>query len=60
MKLSYEDKVNIYELRQNGESIKSLSEQFSVSKSVLQYLIRLIDKYGIDIVRKGKNTYYSP
>ncbi|QEY08060.1 IS3 family transposase [Streptococcus ratti] len=23
-------------------------------------MIRLIDKYGIDIVRKGKNTYYSP
>ncbi|TFV04680.1 transposase, partial [Streptococcus sp. LYSM12] len=23
MKLSYEDKVNIYELRQNGETIKS-------------------------------------
>lgn len=60
MKLSYEDKIKIYKLRQNGVSIKSLSEQFSVAESGLQYMVRLIDRYGIDIVKKGKNTYYSP
>ncbi|MGT2640826.1 hypothetical protein ACVRWN_03860, partial [Streptococcus sinensis] len=60
MKLSYEDKVKIYELRQNGESIKSLSDQFSVAESGIQYMIRLIDRYGMNIVKKGKNTYYSP
>ena len=60
MKLSYEDKVKIYELRQNGESIKSLSDQFSIAESGIQYMIRLIDRYGMNIVKKGKNTYYSP
>ncbi|MCF1284891.1 IS3 family transposase [Streptococcus sinensis] len=60
MKLSYKDKVKIYELRQNGESIKSLSDQFSVAESGIQYMIRLIDRYGMNIVKKGKNTYYSP
>ncbi|MCY7217846.1 IS3 family transposase, partial [Streptococcus cristatus] len=60
MKLSYEDKVKIYELRQNGESIKSLSDQFSIAESGIQYMIRLIDRYGMNMVKKGKNTYYSP
>ena len=60
MKLCYEDKVKIYELRQNGESIKSLSDQFSVAESGIQYMIRLIDRYGMNIVKKGKNTYYYP
>ncbi|MGT2641647.1 transposase, partial [Streptococcus sinensis] len=60
MKLSYEDKVKIYELRQNGESIKSLSDQFSIAESGIQYMIRLIDRYGMNIVKKRKNTYYSP
>ena len=60
VKLSYEDKVKIYELRQNGESIKSLSDQFSIAESGIQYMIRLIDRYGMNMVKKGKNTYYSP
>ena len=34
MKLSYEDKVQIYELRQNGESINSLSKKFSIDKLI--------------------------
>ena len=58
MKLSYEDKVKIYALRQNGESIKSLSDQFSIAESGIQYMIRLIDRYGVNMVKKGKNTYY--
>ncbi|WP_373273840.1 IS3 family transposase [Streptococcus sp. B01] len=60
MKLSYEDKVNIYELRQNGETIKSLSERFCMNQSGIKYMIRLIDRYGIGIVKKGRNTYYPP
>ena len=28
--------------------------------SNLKYLVRLIDRYGIEIVKKGKNHYYSP
>ncbi len=60
MKLSYEDKIEIYELRQSGQSIKNLSNQFTISESVIQYMLRLIDRYGINIVKKGKNTYYPP
>ena len=35
MTLSYEDKVQLYELRQNGESINSLSEKFSILLSLI-------------------------
>ena len=60
MKLSYDDKVRIYELRQSGATIKSISEQFCIDQSGITYMIRLIDRHGIDIVKRGKNTYYPP
>ena len=60
MKLTYEDKVQIYELRKQGESFKLLSNQFGVNISGLKYMVKLIDRYGIEIVKKGKNCYYSP
>ena len=60
MKLTYEDKVRIYKLRKQGISLKRLSEKYGMNLSNLDYLIRLIDRYGIDSVKKGKNRYYSP
>ena len=60
MKLTYKDKVQIYELRKQGQSFKELSNIFGINISNLQYMIKLIDRYGIEIVKKGKNCYYSP
>ena len=60
MKLSYEDKVQIYELRKQGISLKRLSEKYGINLSNLRYLIRLIDRYGIESIKKGKNRYYFP
>ena len=60
MKLTYEDKVQIYELRKQGESFKQLSKRFGVDASGLRYMTRLIERYGIEIIKKGKNRYYSP
>ena len=59
MKLTYEDKVQIYELRKQGQSFKQLSKRFGVNASGLKYMMTLIDRYGIEIVKKGKNRYYS-
>ena len=59
MKLNYEDKVQIYELRKQGQSFKQLSKRFGVDVSGLKYMMKLIDRYGIDIVKKGMNRYYS-
>ena len=60
MKLSYEDKVQIYELRKQGQSFKQLSKRFGVDIAGLKYMVTLIDCYGIEIVKKGKNRYCSP
>ena len=60
MKLTYEDKIQIYELRKQGRSFKELSKRFGVDVSGLKYMVRLIERYGIEIVKKGKNRYYSP
>ena len=59
MKLNYEDKVQIYELRKQGQSFKQISKRFGVDVSGLKYMMKFIDRYGIDIVKKGLNRYYS-
>ena len=60
MKLSYEDKVQIYELRKQGYSLEQLSNKFGINNPNLRYMIKLIDRYGIEIAKKGNNRYYSP
>ena len=60
MKLTYEDKVQIYSLRNQGHSFKELSKRFDVDFSGLKYMVKLIDRYGRNIVKKGKNCYCSP
>ena len=57
---TYKDKVQIYELRKQGISLKQLSNIFGVRISTLTYTFSLIDHYGIEFVKKGKNRYYSP
>ena len=59
MKLTYEDKVQIYELRKQGKSFKRLSNQFG-EHLWSNYMVKLIDRYGISIVKKGKIRYHSP
>ena len=60
MKLTYDDKVQIYELRKQGQRFKQLSKRFGVNVSSLKYMVTLIDRYGIEVVKKGKNRHYSP
>ena len=58
-KLNIEDKINIYNDRKNGMSINSLVLKYKVRHEGIEYLIRLIDKHGINILKKDKNKYYS-
>ncbi|CTM50270.1 degenerate transposase, partial [Streptococcus pneumoniae] len=60
MKLTYDDKVQIYELRKQGYNLEKLSNTFGINNSNIRYMIKLIDRYGIEFVKKGKNRYYSP
>ena len=34
-------------------------KRFGVDASGLKYMVKLIDRHGIEIVKKGKNRYYS-
>lgn len=60
MKLSYKTKLEIYQLRKSGVSWSQLSQRYSVNQSRLKYMVKLMDRYGIGIVKKGKDTYYPP
>ena len=58
-KLTYEDKINLYIDKKKRMSIGSLSNKYKVRKSVINYLITLIDKHGIDILRTSKNRVHT-
>ena len=45
MKLTYDDKVQIYELRKQGYSLEKLSNKFGINNSNLRYMIKLINRY---------------
>ena len=59
-KLGYEDKINIYNNKKEGMSIKALSKKYDVRDNVIKYLVRVIDKHGYEVLRTNKNNYYSP
>ena len=47
-------------MRKQGQIFNQLSKRFGVDASGLRYMTRLIERYGIEIIKKGKNRYYSP
>ncbi|CNZ38669.1 IS3-Spn1 transposase [Streptococcus pneumoniae] len=44
MKLTYDDKVQIYELRKQGYSLEKLSNKFGINNFNIRYMIKLIDR----------------
>ena len=58
-KLTYEDKINLYNDKKNGMSIDSLSNKYKVRNCLINYLTALIDKHGIDILRTSKNKKHT-
>ncbi|MFV0550574.1 MAG: IS3 family transposase, partial [Anaerorhabdus sp.] len=59
MKLTRDQRIEIYNLRKNGRSYNELSKQFKINVYSIKYLVRLIDKHGIEILRKDRNRFYS-
>ena len=57
-KLSYEDKIEIYNKRKEGESLTTLHLQYGITKHNIQYLVWLIDKHGFNVLRTNKNNHY--
>ena len=61
MKLTYEDKLTIYDLKKQGLSWTQIRKKYDVNPSNLRYMVKLMDQYGVEIVKKkSKKTYYSP
>ena len=58
-KLTYEDKINLYNDKKNGMSIDSLSNKYKVRNCLINYLTALIDKHGLDILRTTQNKYHT-
>ena len=57
-KLSFEDKINLYNDRKSGVSISSLCSKYKILHANVEYLTRLIDKHGYDILRKNRNRKF--
>ena len=58
-KLTNQQRIEIYERRLKGESLKNLSLKFNLNESKIKYLIALINKHGYNILRNNKNRCYS-
>ena len=58
-KISYEERINLYYDRKNGMSFSSIKSKYGINKSGVEYLVRLIDKHGVDILRTNENKSYS-
>lgn len=58
-KLSYEDKINIYHMKKKGISRKTIANNYKIKQQNVQYLVRIIDKHGFDILRTTSNKKYN-
>ncbi len=59
-KLTREQKIELYKKRKQGATLSSLSKEYQIRSDNINYLVRLIDRHGFDVLRSNKNNYYSP
>ena len=59
-KINNKQRLEIYHKRKQGETIANLSKQYQLNRANIEYLIRLLDRHGEQILREGRNRYYSP
>ena len=60
MKLTDENKIEMYRLKKEGYSYKELSNKFKINPGSVKYMVRLADLHGETVLIKGKNNYYPP
>ena len=58
-KLTYDDRIDIYTKRKQGVTAINLSRQYKIRVDKINYLIRLIDKHGYNILRTNKNRKFT-
>ena len=60
MKLTDENKIEIYRLKKKGYLYKELAKKFKINISNMKYMVKLVDLHGETVLIKGKNNYYPP
>ena len=60
MKLTDENKIEMYRLKKKGYSYKEISKKFKIDPSSVKYMVRLADLHVETVLVKGKNNYYPP
>ena len=60
MKLTDENRIEMYRLKKEGYSYKELSKKFEIDRSNVKYMVKLADLHGETVLIKGKNNYYPP
>ena len=58
MKLTDENKIEMYRLKKEGYSYMELSKKFKINSSNVRYMVKLADLHGETILIKRNNTYY--
>ena len=58
-KITYENYINIYKEKRNGESSINIGKKYGIDRCKVNYIYSLINKHGLDILRKEKNRYYT-
>lgn len=56
-KLTNEQKIEIYNKRKMGYPLNMLSTEYNINVHGIEYLVRLIDKNGFDVLRKDRNKF---
>ena len=60
MKLTDENKIEIYRLKKKGYLYKELAKKFKINISNMKYMVKLVDLHGEAVLIKGKNNHYPP
>ena len=60
MKLTDENRIEMYRLKKEGYSYKELSKKFEIDPSNVKYMVKLADLHGETVLIKGKNNFYPP
>ena len=58
-KLTYDDKIKMYEEYKKGFGYRKLANKYNVSNVVAEYIVYLIDRHGYDVLRTTKNRKYT-
>ena len=58
-KLTYENYISIYKEKTDDESSINIGKKYGIDRCKINYIYSLINKHGFDVLRKGKNRYYS-